>query len=211
MIELPALTPDGLRLVAVCVHFDAEDNVTLGDDVEVIAKVGEGPESEPIIGRKIIDTEGDIKARHFHVEVGLESAVGHQVETGTAEAMRSIPQSIVGMAPKATVWGQYNVAKARLPENGFVKILSGISMPHGDSLLTISGCTIDITGDDSFREIRWWGAGDDDVRVEISGYTEVMIDDQIFMRARQILDAGMERLVFRKKTNLGQSNAERQS
>ena len=105
MFQLPApiLSKKYFQFLSVCIHNKLDDKAELRElspDAIVCKKVGE-TDGENIYAQGIINTRGN--HRHYHYEIGLESAIPTLEKISPAKKTYALPKELVDAETCVTV------------------------------------------------------------------------------------------------------------
>ena len=193
MLQLPRLSQEGLGVLSLCVHVDLKPEFPeVGPDEFITALL---PGNEGIRVRKIVDS--DKETCHFHIEAGFDTFMPPFGDESQVEQVLAIPALLAGPRQPVSTWGRFRIAHESLADNSVIQALSGVSIPSPSKgyELTISGCTLDVSGDGPIRELRWWPAGESEVGVEVSARMEIVISDDMLLDAAAVLENGLDQFV----------------
>jgi hypothetical protein len=158
----------------------------------VIAKLGGGENA--ICARKVV--ESDDEHSHFHVEVGLESAIGPWGEPGTREDVLDIPEGLDGKELGITAWGRYRIERGSIPSSGLVISMGSMPVPaRGAYQGTVTGCTVRLAGEGPVAELRWWESDADVIGVEVTIHCKLTFDNRLLVEAHRLIDDGLQALM----------------
>lgn len=199
MFQLPVLSKKYCRFLSVCIHKELDTKADLRElspDLIVCKKVGDS-DGEDIYAQELITTRGH--HRHYHFEIGLESAIPIMEKKRSAKKTYTLPKELADTEPFATVWGNYCISKSKISEKTVIKILNDVSLRFLDFELIINGCSLENTGEGPLKILRWLPASESEIVLEICAYRELKIDDQVFVNAAAFLEEYVQQLTIEKK------------